>query len=95
MTRLEFFLFCAVIVLIGFYLTTIIGCAPLEDLHQVAVVARDIEPIVKVVSEIATADSPRDWFDIAQKILAGVGVIAAGIGGEAYRRKRKADKEAV
>lgn len=73
----------------------IISCAPLEDLKQVAVVAEKIEPVVDIVKDIATADGPRDWWDIASKVLAGVGVIAAGTGGEMYRRKRKAAKEAL
>ena len=89
MTRIAFFMFCAAVVLLGFYLTS---CAALGDLSQVADVARDIEPVVDIVKDVTTADGPRDWWDIATKVLAGVGVIAAGTGGELYRRRRKAEK---
>lgn len=73
---------------LGFILFGLISCAPLESVGRaadsVAAVAAAAEPIVE---NIANAESPRDWFDIAWKVAAGLGIV--GGGGEFIRRRRK------
>lgn len=72
----------------GMGLFMLISCAPLESVGKaadsVAAVAAAAEPIIE---DIANAEGPRDWFDLAWKIGVGLGVL--GGGGEFIRRRRK------
>ena len=60
------------------------GCVPLQDLHQVAHVAEQVDSMLHVI------DGPTDWAGIIEKVGYSVAGIAALIGGgEAVRRKMK------
>ena len=72
---------------IGFFA---VGCVPLQDLHQVAHVAEEVDNIIHAVS----TDGPTNWAGIIETVGYSVAGIAALIGSaEAIRRKMKRKKK--
>lgn len=79
-----------------FICLALVGCGTLQDVHEIAEIARKSQPIVDTVvdvsDDIRAADDIHDWAGIAEKIAYGVAGVAALVAGNEVRRRRKRAK---